>query len=89
MSRKEKPVLAATNTRAINTRKTNVTPTSEVFQCPCCKLSGRTDLFVPGWPDQLFELLAHNQGLDISGYCLNMDYQEARYLYNRLLRHEG
>jgi hypothetical protein len=88
MTRKEKPVLAGTKTRAIKTRQVNVTPSSEVFQCPCCKLSGRADLFVPGWPDQLFELLARNPGLGISGHCLNMDYQEARYLYNRLLRHE-
>ncbi|MBI4006148.1 MAG: hypothetical protein HY356_05730 [Gammaproteobacteria bacterium] len=89
MKGNEKPVQAGTMTRAINTQQVNDTPASDPFQCPRCQLSGNVDLFAPGWPDQLHELIARYPGLGISDDLSGMNYQDARYLYNWLARHGG
>ncbi|OGT76836.1 MAG: hypothetical protein A2W76_05295 [Gammaproteobacteria bacterium RIFCSPLOWO2_12_47_11] len=87
MNRKEKPVQATTRTRAIKTKQSYHTPAPDQFQCPRCQLSGNTDLFTPGWPDQLHELIARHPGLGISGDLSGMNYQDARLLYNWLVRY--
>ena len=87
MRRKRKPVQAGSNTRAVNLRQKHHNPIHDPFQCPRCQLSGNTDLFTPGWPDQLHELIARHPGLGISGDLSGMNYQDARLLYNWLVRY--
>ena len=86
MSKKEKPVLAATSTRAYEYQQSNDTPPADHFQCPRCKLSGNADLFELGWPERLHELIARYPGMGIRGDLSSMSYQDARYLFNWLSR---
>jgi len=90
MRRKRKPVQAGTRTRAINTKQAHYTSASYQFQCPRCKLDGNADLFQPGWPERLRELIANTPGLRVvSSVLSDMGYQEAHCLFNWLVRREG
>jgi len=65
------------------------TPARDQFQCPQCQLSGDMKLFEPGWPDELHMLIAKHPELGIKYDLSDMDYKDARYLYNWLSRHES
>ncbi len=55
------------------------------FQYPRCKLSGNSDLFEPGWADELHGLIAKHSELGTKD-SPPVDYQDARFLLNRLRR---
>ena len=88
MSTKEKPLSAPPITGVSQKDKTlqsDDNQTDDNFQCPRCKLSGNSDLFEPGWPDELHGLIAKHPELGIND-SLPVDHQDARYLLNRLRR---
>jgi hypothetical protein len=89
MSINKKPVTAATDAQAYENQQNHDTPVLDQFQCPQCKLSGNADLFQPFWPERLHEQIARHPGLGIPPDLANMNYQDARYLYNWLSRHSG
>ncbi len=65
------------------------TPPFDQFQCPQCQLSGDMKLFEPGWPVELNMLIVKHPELGIKDNLSDMDYKDARYLYNWLSRHES
>jgi len=87
MNSNEKPVLAATRTRAKDFQQPHDTHSSDYFQCPRCRLTGNQDVFSElDWPQKLLETITRNPGLGVSSDLSSMSYQDARYLYNWLLR---
>ncbi|MEL0098939.1 MAG: hypothetical protein VW907_05245 [Opitutae bacterium] len=90
MNRNKKPVLAATNTRAVYIRQSHDTRPRNYFQCPRCRLTGNPDVFSDlDWPERLLEAITRNPGLGIEGDLSSMNYQEARSLYNWIIRQRG
>ena len=82
---KEKPAMAATIARAIENEQIHDTPSTKTCQCPNCGFDGLPDLFEPGWPDELHELIAKHSELGVRE-SLPINYRDARYLLNRLRR---
>jgi hypothetical protein len=90
MNTNEKPVLAATRTRAKDFQQPNDTPSHDYFQCPRCRLTGNPDVFSDlDWPERLHEAIARQPGIGVSNDLTSMTYQEARYLYNWVIRQGG
>ena len=87
MNTNEKPVLAVTRTRAKDFQLPNDTLSPDYFQCPRCRLTGHPDVFSDlDWPERLLEAIARHPELGIGNDLTCLNYQEARYLYNRVIR---
>jgi len=90
MNTNEKPVLAATRTRAKDFQQLHDNHSPDYFQCPRCRLTGNPDVFSDlDWPERLLEAIARHPGLGIGNDLACMNYQEARYLYNWVIRQGG
>jgi hypothetical protein len=87
MNTNEKPVLAATRTRAKDFQRTYDNYSPDYFQCPRSSLTGNSDVFSDlDWPDRLLEAIARHPRLGIGNDLTCMIYQEARYLFNWIIR---
>jgi hypothetical protein len=57
-----------------------------IFKCPCCCLSGNSDLFEPDWPIEFSNTLHKTHGTCAEKDVHEMTWQEKRYLLNTLRR---
>ena len=81
----------------IPTKKTNAFEnkqdhTPELFQCPCCGLAGRQEIFRPFWQEELYQLVAKSPGHGIDDTLIaSLSYhdQYGTFLYLNRISNDG
>ena len=88
MTDKEKPVMAATKTRASQYEQlqSNSTAACGNIQCPNCGFTGSPNLFENGWPDKLLILAAKYSATGAVYDLADMTIEERHGLYLHLSR---
>jgi len=56
------------------------------YKCPCCSLSGNSNLFEPDWPIEFSDIVQTIQGTCAEKDVHEMTWQEKRGLLNTLRR---
>lgn len=88
MTNKEKPVMAATNTRASQYKQlqSNSTPACGNIQCPNCGFTGLPKLFETDWPNKLLILTTKYSANGAVYDLADMTIEERYGLYLHLSR---